>query len=126
MKAVGYKVNYSQINRYPAIVSWVKQNDVKIIHLVRNNLFKRLVSHKIANIRNLCHSTRAVEPIKVRIDPKILKKDFRRRQIRFNKYRNRFIEVFDTFEGHAGVDERVDGKHQVGAFGDTSHEEVKA
>jgi LPS sulfotransferase NodH len=95
-QAVGFKVNYSQINRYSEIISWIKHNDVKIIHLIRNNLLKRLVSHKIAHARNLLHSTQSVEPIKVRIDPKILIKDFKRRQIRFAKYRKRFIEVFDA------------------------------
>jgi hypothetical protein len=44
----------------------------------------------------LLHSTQSVEPIKVRIDPKILIKDFKRRQIRFAKYIKRFIEVFDA------------------------------
>ena len=53
-EAVGFKVNYSQINRYSAMISWVKQNDVKIIHLVRNNLLKRLVSHKIAKAGIFC------------------------------------------------------------------------
>ena len=42
------------------------------------------------------HSTQPVELIKVRIDPKILKKDFRRRRIRFAKYRKLFIEVLDV------------------------------
>jgi hypothetical protein len=42
-----------------------------------------------------------------------------------NKYKNKFF-VFDTFEGHAVVDEIVDGWHKVGDFGDTSYEEVKA
>ena len=76
LQAVGFKVNYSQINRYSEIISWIKHNDVKIIHLIRNNLLKRLVSHKIANARNLLHSTQSVEPIKVRIDPKILNRRF--------------------------------------------------
>jgi len=95
-QSVGYKVNYSQINRYSAIISWIKQNDVKIIHLIRINLLKRLVSHKVANARNLLHSTQAVEPMKIYIDPKILIKDFERRQKRFDKYRKRFIEVLDV------------------------------
>ena len=93
-KAVGYKVNYSQINRYKAIIPWIKQNDIKIIHLIRKNLLKRFVSHKIANTRNLLHSTRAVEPIKIQIDTTILVEDFRRRQIRFNKYKKRFSEDY--------------------------------
>jgi hypothetical protein len=94
--AVGFKVNYSQINRYSVIISWIKQNDLKIIHLIRSNLLKRLVSHKIANTRDLRHSTKSVEPIKVHIDPKVLIDDFRRRQKRFARYRMRFIEVFDA------------------------------
>lgn len=93
-QAVGFKVNYSQINRYAAIISWIKQNDIKIIHLIRTNLLKRLVSHKIANARHLLHSTQAVEPVKIRLDPKILIKDFRRRQIRFDKYKKRFNDDF--------------------------------
>ena len=34
--------------------------------------------------------------------------------------------VFDTFEGHAVVDENVDGLHKIGNFRETSYEEVKA
>jgi len=93
VEAVGFKVNYSQIKKYPVTISWVKQNDVTIIHLVRNNLLKRLVSHKIAHTRNLMHSTQPVEPIKVRIDPRILKEHLRKRQIRFDEYRKLFVEV---------------------------------
>jgi hypothetical protein len=95
-QAVGFKVNYSQIRRYPATISWIKKNNVKIIHLVRHNLLKRLVSHKAAKARNFLHSTQPVEQIKVRIDPNILKKDFRRRQNRFAKYRKFFVEILDV------------------------------
>jgi LPS sulfotransferase NodH len=93
--SIGYKVNYSQINRYDAMLSWIKDNDIKIIHLIRTNLLKRLVSHKIANIRNLQHSTVSVDPIKVHIDTSILENDFRRRQQRFEKYRKRFSKTFN-------------------------------
>ena len=34
--------------------------------------------------------------MKIHIDPKILIKDFRRRQARFDKYKKRFIEVFNV------------------------------
>ena len=89
-EAVGFKVNYSQISKYPATISWVKQNDVKIIHLVRKNLLKRHVSNKIAVTRDVHHSKEALKPIKVFIDPKILLEDFRRRQNRFERYRKLF------------------------------------
>lgn len=94
--SVGFKVNYSQINRYPVIISWIKENDLKIIQLIRSNLLKRLVSHKIANTRDLRHSTKLVEPIKVRIDTKILMNDFRRREKRFAKYRKFFSDDLDV------------------------------
>lgn len=94
VEAIGFKVNYSQIKRYSVISLWIKQNDIKIIHLIRSNLLKRLVSHKIANIRDLRHSTQSVMPVKVHIDPGVLVDDFRRRQNRFAKYRKRIVEVF--------------------------------
>lgn len=92
--AVGFKVNYSQINRYPVIVSWIKENNLRIIHLIRSNLLKRLVSHKVANIRDLRHSTRSVDTTRVHIEPSILVEDFRRRQNRFARYRERFTVDF--------------------------------
>jgi O-methyltransferase len=42
-----------------------------------------------------------------------------------NRYENQFY-VFDTFEGHAVVDESIDGAHRIGTFEDTSYEKVKA
>ncbi len=87
---VGHKINYSQIRKHKAVYSWIQRNDVKIIHLIRYNLLKRLVSHQIANTRNLLHSKRSVSPIKVRVDPQILIEDFQRRRKRFARYRERF------------------------------------
>ncbi len=95
-EAAGFKVNYSQIKRHSVIISWIKQNNPKIIHLIRNNLLKRLVSHKIANARNLVHSTQPVEPIKVNIDPQILGNNFRRCQKRFDKYRELFSKILNV------------------------------
>ena len=43
----------------------------------------------------------------------------------YNAYQNKFY-IFDTFEGHTVVDSSVDGRHQIGTFGDTSYEKVKA
>jgi hypothetical protein len=42
-----------------------------------------------------------------------------------NGHENPFY-VFDTFEGHAVVDESIDGEHRIGTFEDTSYEKVKA
>lgn len=45
--------------------------------------------------------------------------------LRQKGYENPFY-IFDTFEGHAVVDESIDGKHRIGTFEDTSYEKVKA
>jgi LPS sulfotransferase NodH len=91
-EVVGFKVNYSQIRKNKIIYEWIKRNNIKIIQLVRKNLLKRLVSHKVANKRRLFHSTQSVAPIKVHIDPQVLIGDFKRRQDRFNKYRKRISQ----------------------------------
>ena len=90
--SVGFKINYSQINKYEYIYDWIKQNNIKIIQLVRYNLLKRLASHKIANIRNIRHSKSEIDPIKIKIDPKYLLDDFNRREKRFEKFRKRFTD----------------------------------
>ncbi len=89
---VGFKVNYSQVNRYPATISWIKENEVKVIHLVRNNLLKRHVSNLVAIKRNRHHSKvpGELKPTKVHVDTKILLEDFYRRQKRFEKFQRKF------------------------------------
>ena len=94
-EAIGFKVNYSQIRKHKMVFSWIKRNNGKIIQLVRYNLLKRLVSHKIAHARNLCHSTHSVAPVKVQIDPNALIDDFHKRQKRFDRYKKIFVDVFD-------------------------------
>ena len=92
---VGFKVNYSQLNRYPAAISWIKDNEVKVIHLVRNNLLKRHVSNLVAIKRNRRHSKvpGELKPTKVHVDTKNILEDFRRRQKRFEKFRRKFRDL---------------------------------
>jgi hypothetical protein len=51
------------------------------------------VSHKIANTRNLNNTRKTLIPIKINIDPKILLKDFRKRQKRFEEVRRKFRDI---------------------------------
>jgi hypothetical protein len=50
----------------------------------------------VAHRRRLYHSTQSVAPIKAHIDPEILIEDFKRRQERFRKYRERFTKELNV------------------------------
>jgi len=46
--AVGFKLMYDQLDRFPNIISYVQSHRVSIIHLTRNNLFYSYVSLRTA------------------------------------------------------------------------------
>ena len=91
-KAVGLKVSYNQIEKYKAIAAWIEERDVRIIHLVRNNVLKTLLSLETAKKRSLFQSTRKVEPIKVHLHPGKLKRNLAKRTRRIEKYRAMFVD----------------------------------
>jgi len=92
IKAVGFKASYNQVKKYPQIVSWIRENDVKIIHLVRENILKTILSSETKRIRNLAHSTHAVEAVKVYLDTGKLLRHLRRRARLIEEHRMRFID----------------------------------
>ncbi len=89
-KAIGFKVSYNQIEKYPAIAAWIKEHEVRIIHLVRGNLLKAILSLKTARKRGQFHSTQKVKPVKVFVSPGKLKKSLGRRTRFIEKYRGLF------------------------------------
>lgn len=65
--AIGFKVMYSQVRfwRYPMVIPFIKEHQVRVIHVVRDNALKTLVSRVTAAARSLYHSTNAVSTRKV-------------------------------------------------------------
>lgn len=51
--AFGFKLMYNQINKH--VLNWVNNNEIKIIHLIRTNTLKMLISRNAAKLRNLYH-----------------------------------------------------------------------
>jgi LPS sulfotransferase NodH len=90
-KAIGFKLSYNQAEKYPAIAAWIKEHDVRIIHLVRNNVLKTALSLATAKKRKLHHSTQKVELVKVHLQPRKLKRNLARRTRLIEKYRTMFI-----------------------------------
>ena len=63
-QAVGFKIMYNQL-RLPSLKSALRRRDVKIVHLVRDNVLKQLVSHLVASRRQIFASTEPVAPTQV-------------------------------------------------------------
>lgn len=72
--AVGFKFMYSQAETLPEVVTWLRNHQVKVIHLIRTNILKKIVSNQTAKVRKIYHSTEPVEAIKIRINTKKLKR----------------------------------------------------
>jgi len=68
-KAIGFKLMAIHIRRIPYLKKWiVNNNDVKIIILKRKNLLEKYVSGVARYKRNIAHSTKQVEKVKVKLD----------------------------------------------------------
>ena len=50
-QALGFNLMYDQARRYPAIERWCKENRVRVIHLIRRNALKIVVSREVAKKR---------------------------------------------------------------------------
>lgn len=66
-QAVGFKFMYNQSRRFPAVVPYLKHYEVRVIHVVRDNVFKTLLSRLVSTTRGLYHSDRPAEAIRVRV-----------------------------------------------------------
>jgi LPS sulfotransferase NodH len=98
-KVLGFKISYSNFERYPSIAEWLTQNDIKVIHWFRRNLVKRHVSALTKQARGKAHFTRQVERVKVHVDVGELLRDLKRKTHLIGKYRAMFqgkehIEVY--------------------------------
>lgn len=64
IRAVGFKLTYSQIQFFPKIATYITSKRLYIIHLKRSNLLDMLVSHKRGDASGVWHTENpAGEPI---------------------------------------------------------------
>jgi LPS sulfotransferase NodH len=99
VKAVGVRVIYAEADKHPEILKWAVENEVGVIHLIRKNSLKTLVSSETARKRGLSHSTSQVNPVTIRLSPLQLKLKLDRLTQQIDKYRSRLkgtphLEVF--------------------------------
>lgn len=76
--AFGFKFMYGQNRRYPQVRQWCKEHGVKVIHLVRKNALKAIVSRHIAKKRGIYMSTKPLEPVRTKLKPRKLVAEIRK------------------------------------------------
>lgn len=65
--AVGIRLSYEQAARYPRVLRWAAREGVPVIHLVRENALKTLVSRATSQARRLRHTRAEVETVRIAI-----------------------------------------------------------
>jgi len=93
VKTVGVRVVYAQADKHPQILEWAKKNEAGIIHLIRENSLKMIVSGETAQKRGLHHSTSAVKPVTVRLHPFKIKIQLMRLTNQIKKFRTILKDV---------------------------------
>ena len=69
VKAIGFKVMYDQLDRMPEIQHWMMQRSARVIHLMRANLLKRLVSWIVLKkATRRANSNQPLPQVRVRIE----------------------------------------------------------
>jgi hypothetical protein len=88
--ARGIRLSYEQVRKYPDILPWVLENDVRVIHLVRDNALKAVVSHFTAKKRGFAHATSQVARVTLRLPPAGLRAHLEKREREIDRYRALF------------------------------------
>ena len=91
-EAVGFKLMYSQAAKRPDIVDWLKKNNVKVVHLIRKNHLKTVVSLELAKKRGIYASTQPLETTKIFLDPDSLQAQLNNRKELIEAHRSLFKE----------------------------------
>ena len=72
VSATGVRLAYVQAIKHPEVLDWAADNGVGIIHLVRQNALKTIISVASTKVRRVHHSTNKVRSVKVTLPPRQL------------------------------------------------------
>lgn len=69
--AVGFKLMYEQLLKYPEIWVYLWRHQIRVVHLVRLNFLDVIISRELANIRQKAHFLAGQKPAqtKIYLDP---------------------------------------------------------
>jgi hypothetical protein len=67
LRAIGFKLMYDQVLRYPEILLYLRARKVRVIHLVRTNLLDIVLSREALALRRHPHGWSGGKPEDVRV-----------------------------------------------------------
>jgi LPS sulfotransferase NodH len=103
VNARGIRLSYEQARKYPQVLKWIRKNDVRVIHLIRENALKAIVSDFTAKKRGVTHVTAPVERVTVSVPPGELRRRLVDREKRVQRFREgfagrRYLEIsYESF-----------------------------
>lgn len=88
--AAGFKIMYGQLNKQ--IEQWLFANNVSVIHLIRQNILKTIISLATAEKRGVYHVDEGthIEPVKVKLDISTLLPEIKLRCEQIEFYRKKY------------------------------------
>lgn len=72
VRAAGFKLMYTQYRQFPAALDYLRESGGRIIHIVRRNVLKTLISREVARSNRLYHTEKRIRLRKVRLNPRTL------------------------------------------------------
>jgi hypothetical protein len=101
-RAIGFKLMYSHVVRYPAILAYLRRRRVRILHLARLNLLDVVLSREAMGARTFVHARSPAEQemVRVHLDTtrllrNLARLDLERRLARFI-FRRMGVAVYET------------------------------
>ncbi len=88
-KAVGFKLMQKQSNKFPMVLEYLRRHDTAVIHVVRENVLKTLISRTVKRATGQSHTTKAMKKTPVHLETSRLIKDMER----FEADNNRWPEL---------------------------------
>ena len=96
---LGFRLIYNKADQHPEILDSLRNSETKIIHLVRENVFKTHISYLTAPMHKMHHPREGdqIKTVKLHLDAGTLLADLRKRNSRIEKRRNS-LAGFDVLE----------------------------
>jgi LPS sulfotransferase NodH len=95
----GFRLIYDKAQQHPEILESLQKSETRVIHLIRENVFKTHISFLTAPMHKMHHPREgdAVKTVTLRLDPQTLLKELRKRNQRIEK-RRKDLAGFNVLE----------------------------
>jgi hypothetical protein len=91
--AKGFKLMYSQSRKFRLHPKKLTQKNIRLIHLIRENPLKILISREISKLRGIAHTTKSLHQIMIQLDTHTLLSDLRSISAQTHHYKRIFQKL---------------------------------